>query len=405
MRRVVVTGMGIVSCIGNTLEDVSDSLWHSRSGICAAPEYARFKTRSRVHGKPEIETAAHIDRRTLRFMDDGAAWNYIAMQRAIDDAALEQAHVSHPRTGLIMGSGTGSCETVVKAADIAREKGVRAVGPYCVPKAMASTHSATLAVPFKILGVNYSISAACTTSTLCVGNAAELIQFNKQDIVFAGGGESLHWTLSILFDAMGALSSKYNDIPPSASRPFDKNRDGFVIAGGAGVLVLESLEHALARGAKIYCELTGYGATSDGYDMVRPSSEAAARCMHLALETVSTPVDYINPHATSTPVGDASEITAIRSVFGKNIPPIAATKSLTGHSLGACGVQEAIYSILCLQKDFIPASAHIETIDEDFADVPIARTRQENAGLNCVLTNSFGFGGTNGTLVFSRYAR
>lgn len=403
MRRVVVTGMGIVSCIGDTLAEVSDSLWTARSGIGAAPDYLPYKFRSLVHGQPKIDIGAHVPRRALRFMGDGAAWNYIAMERAIADAALPEEVVSHPRTGLVMGSGGVSSEAIVEAADVARKRGARAVSPSSVPKAMSSTNAATLAVPFKILGVNYSISAACATSTICIGNGAELIQFGKQDVIFAGGGEALHWTSSILFDAMGALSSHYNDTPASASRAFDKNRDGFVIAGGAGVLVLESLEHALARGAKIYCEVIGYGTNSDGHDMVRPSGEGAERCMRLALEGVSCPIDYINPHATSTPVGDACEMEAVRRVFGKNIPPISATKSLTGHSLGAAGAQEAIYSILMLERDFICPSAHIETLDPAFEDLPIVRERREQAELNCVLSNSFGFGGTNATLVLARY--
>jgi 3-oxoacyl-[acyl-carrier-protein] synthase-1 len=336
-------------------------------------------------------------------MGDGAAWNWIAMQQAITDAGLEESDVKNERTGLIMGSGGPSTRTIVAAADTTREKSPKRVGPFAVPAAMSSTNSATLAVPFGIRGVNYSISSACATSTHCIGNAAELIQWGKQDVMFAGGGEELDWTLSVLFDAMGAMSSDFNDTPARASRAYDKDRDGFIIAGGGGTVVLEELEHARARGAKIYCELVGYGATSDGVDMVQPSGEGAARCMALALSTVNEKVDYINPHATSTPIGDLREIEAIREVFGNDIPPISATKSLTGHSLGAAGVQEAIYSILMMQNDFICESANIEELDPDFADIPIVRERRDNVNLDVVLSNSFGFGGTNGTLVFQRY--
>jgi 3-oxoacyl-[acyl-carrier-protein] synthase-1 len=403
MRRVVVTGMGIVSSIGNNTQEVLASLREAKSGIVAAKEYAELGFRCQVHGAPTLDPAEVLDRRVMRFMGGGAAWNYIAMEQAIQDAGLEEREISHERTGIVMGSGGPSTKAVVEAADVTREKGPKRVGPFVVPKAMSSTASATLATPFKIKGVNYSISAACATTNICIGNAAELIQWGKQDMVFAGGCEELDWTLSVLFDAMGAMSSKYNDRPASASRAYDANRDGFVIAGGAGVLVLEELEHAKARGAKIYAEVAGYGATSDGYDMVQPSGEGAARCMKLALQGVDLPVDYINPHATSTPIGDIREIEAIREVFGDDIPPISATKSLTGHSLGAAGVQEAIYSLLMMQNGFISKSAHIEELDPDFADMPIVRERQDNVELNCVLSNGFGFGGTNATVVFTRH--
>jgi len=400
MRRVVVTGMGIVSSIGNNTQEVLASLREARSGIVRADRYAELGFRCQVHGAPTVDPDEALDRRTTRFMGAGAAWNYIAMEQAIRDAGLEENEVSNERTGIIMGSGGPSTKAIVEAADITREKGPKRVGPFAVPKAMSSTNSATLATPFKIHGVNYSISAACATTNICIGNAAELIQWGKQDIVFAGGGEELDWTLSVLFDAMGAMSSKYNATPAKASRAYDKNRDGFVIAGGAGVLVLEELEHARARGAKIYAEVAGYGATSDGYDMVQPSGEGAARCMKLALSTVGCPVDYINPHATSTPIGDIREIEAIRAVFGDKCPPISATKSLTGHSLGAAGVQEAIYSLLMMNNGFICESAHIEELDPDFADMPIVRKRIDNAEIGCALSNGFGFGGTNATVVF-----
>lgn len=400
MRRVVVTGMGIVSSIGNNSQEVLASLREARSGIVRADRYAELGFRCQVHGAPTVDPEEALDRRTTRFMGAGAAWNYIAMEQAIRDAGLEENEVSNERTGIIMGSGGPSTKAIVEAADITREKGPKRVGPFAVPKAMSSTNSATLATPFKIHGVNYSISAACATTNICIGNAAELIQWGKQDIVFAGGGEELDWTLSVLFDAMGAMSSKYNATPATASRAYDKNRDGFVIAGGAGVLVLEELEHARARGAKIYAEVAGYGATSDGYDMVQPSGEGAARCMKLALSTVNCPVDYINPHATSTPIGDIREIEAIRAVFGDKCPPISATKSLTGHSLGAAGVQEAIYSLLMMNNGFICESAHIEELDPDFADMPIVRKRIDNAEIGCALSNGFGFGGTNATVVF-----
>ena len=403
MRRVVVTGMGIVSPIGNNTQEVMASLREGRSGIVQADDYVELGFRCQVHGAPSLDPFEVLDRRTTRFMGAGAAWNYIAMQEAIADAGLEDGDITNERTGLIMGSGGPSTKAIVAAADITREKGPKRIGPTAVPKAMSSTNSATLATPFKIHGVNYSISAACATTNICIGNAYELIQWGKQDIVFAGGGEELDWTLSNLFDAMGAMSAKFNATPSTASRPYDKNRDGFVIAGGAGVLILEELEHAKARGARIYGEIVGYGATSDGYDMVQPSGEGAERCMKLALSTVSDPIDYINPHATSTVVGDSREIQAIRGVFGDKVPPISATKALSGHSLGAAGVHEAIYSLLMMKGDFIAASAHIEEIDEEFADLPIMRERVDNAGLNCVLSNGFGFGGTNASVVFRRY--
>jgi 3-oxoacyl-[acyl-carrier-protein] synthase-1 len=403
MRRVVVTGIGIVSSIGSNSQEVNASLREAKPGIVKAEDYTRLGFRCQVHGAPTIDLDSSIDRRVRRFMGDGAAWNWIAMQQAITDAGLEESDVKNERTGLIMGSGGPSTRTIVAAADTTREKSPKRVGPFAVPAAMSSTNSATLAVPFGIRGVNYSISSACATSTHCIGNAAELIQWGKQDVMFAGGGEELDWTLSVLFDAMGAMSSDFNDTPARASRAYDKDRDGFIIAGGGGTVVLEELEHARARGAKIYCELVGYGATSDGVDMVQPSGEGAARCMALALSTVNEKVDYINPHATSTPIGDLREIEAIREVFGNDIPPISATKSLTGHSLGAAGVQEAIYSILMMQNDFICESANIEELDPDFADIPIVRERRDNVNLDVVLSNSFGFGGTNGTLVFQRY--
>ncbi len=403
MRRVVVTGLGIVSSIGSNAQEVTASLREAKAGTVKADDYARLGFRCQVHGAPTINLDEAVDRRVRRFMGDGAAWNWVAMQQAIQDSGLEESDVKNERTGIIMGSGGPSTKTIVQAADTTREKGPKRVGPFAVPASMSSTNSATLAVPFGIKGVNYSISSACATSTHCIGNAAELIQWGKQDIMFAGGGEELDWTLSVLFDAMGAMSSGYNDTPAKASRAYDKNRDGFIIAGGGGTLVLEELEHAKARGAKIYCELVGYGATSDGFDMVQPSGEGAARCMRQALSTVKEKVDYINPHATSTPIGDLKEIEAIREVFGKDIPAISATKSLTGHSLGAAGVQEAIYSILMMKNGFICESANIEELDPAFADIPIVRERRDNQQLNVVLSNSFGFGGTNGTLVFQRY--
>jgi len=403
MRRVVVTGIGIVSSIGSNVQEVNASLREAKPGIVSAEDYARLGFRCQVHGAPTIDLDTSIDRRVRRFMGDGAAWNWIAMQQAITDAGLDESDVKNERTGLIMGSGGPSTRTIVASADTAREKGPKRVGPFAVPAAMSSTNSATLAVPFGIKGVNYSISSACATSTHCIGNAAELIQWGKQDVMFAGGGEELDWTLSVLFDAMGAMSSHFNDTPSKASRAYDKDRDGFIIAGGGGTVVLEELAHAKARGARIYCELVGYGATSDGHDMVQPSGEGAARCMRLAMSTVNEKVDYINPHATSTPIGDLREIEAIREVFGNDIPPISATKSLTGHSLGAAGVQEAIYSILMMQNGYICESANIEELDPEFADIPVVRERHDDVNLDVVLSNSFGFGGTNGTLVFQRY--
>jgi len=401
MRRVVITGMGIVSSIGNNTQEVLASLREARSGIIAAPRYAELGFRSQIHGEPTLDPSEIVDRRAMRFHAQGTAWNHVAMDQAILDSGLEEKDISNERTGIIMGSGGPSARTLVESADIARDKGPKRVGPFAVPKSMSSTASATLATWFKIKGVNYSISSACATSNHCVGNAYEMIQYGKQDVMFAGGCEELDWTMSVLFDAMGAMSSKYNDTPAKASRAYDVNRDGFVIAGGAGVLVLEELEHAKARGAKIYGELVGYGATSDGYDMVAPSGEGAVRCMRQALATTKVKIDYINPHATSTPVGDIKEIEAIREVFGTGdaCPPIAATKSLTGHSLGATGVQEAIYSMLMMNNGFICESANIEEIDPLFADMPIVRKRVDNAKIGAVLSNSFGFGGTNATLV------
>ena len=402
MRRVVVTGMGIVSSIGNTTQEVVASLREAKSGIVRADKYAELGFRSQVHGMPTLDASQVVDRRAMRFHAAGTAWNHVAMEQAILDAGLSESDVSNERTGIIMGSGGPSAHMIVESADLTRTKGPKRVGPFAVPKAMSSTASATLAVWFKIKGVNYSISSACATSNHCIGNAYEQIQYGKQDMIFAGGCEELEWELSVLFDAMGAMSSSYNDRPAVASRAYDKNRDGFVIAGGAGVLVLEEYEHAKARGAKIYAEVAGYGATSDGYDMVAPSGEGAVRCMRQALATVKCPIDYINPHATSTPVGDMKEIEALREVFGAGdkCPPIAATKSLTGHSLGATGVQEAIYSLLMMQNGFICESANIEELDPEFADMPILRARRDNVKLGAVLSNSFGFGGTNATLVF-----
>ncbi|MFG1301288.1 beta-ketoacyl-ACP synthase I [Xanthobacter sp. V3C-3] len=402
MRRVVVTGMGIVSSIGNSTQEVLASLREAKSGISFAEDYARLGFRCQVQGAPTLNAEDVVDRRAMRFHGGGTAWNHVAMEQAIRDSGLEADEVSNPRTGIIMGSGGPSTRTLVEAADIARSKGPKRIGPFAVPKAMSSTASATLATWFKIKGVNYSISSACATSNHCIGNAYEQIQWGKQDVVFAGGCEELDWSLSMLFDAMGAMSAKYNGTPQKASRAYDVNRDGFVIAGGAGVLVLEELEHAKARGAKIYAEIAGYGATSDGYDMVAPSGEGAERCMRLAMSTVNVPVDYINPHATSTPAGDPPEIEAIRKVFGtgEKCPPISATKSLTGHSLGATGVQEAIYSLLMMQNGFICESANIEELDPVFADMPIVRERRDNVTLGAVLSNSFGFGGTNASLVF-----
>ena len=403
MKRVVVTGMGIVSSIGNNLGEVTDSLKQARGGIVFSEDYARLNFRCQVHGEPQLDPFAVLDRRTTRFMGKGAAWNYIAMQEAIAHAGLEEKdYRQNPRTGIVMGSGGPSTLTLVEAADVTREKGPRRIGPTAVPKAMSSTASATLATAFQIHGVNYSISSACATSKHCIGNAFEQIQLGKQDIVFAGGHEDLHWSMTNMFDAMGAMSTKYNETPEIASRPWDKDRDGFVIAGGAGVLVLEELEHAKARGATIYAEVIGYGATSDGYDMVAPSGEGGARCMRMAMDMAGMPIDYINAHATSTPAGDAPEIIAIREVFGgaDKVPPLSATKGLTGHALGAAGVWESIFSIQMMNEKFIAKSANIFEIDPDFADMPIVRERQDNVELAAVMSNSFGFGGTNGTLIF-----
>jgi 3-oxoacyl-[acyl-carrier-protein] synthase-1 len=402
MRRVVVTGMGVVSSIGNNTQEVMASLREAKSGVVRAGKYAELGFRCQVHGAPTLDAAEAVDRRAMRFHGGGTAWNHVAMDQAIRDAGLESGEISNERTGIIMGSGGPSARTIVEAADIARAKGPKRVGPFAVPKAMSSTASATLATWFKIKGVNYSISSACATSNHCIGNAMETIQIGKQDVIFAGGCEELDWTLSVLFDAMGAMSSKFNQMPDKASRAYDVDRDGFVIAGGAGVLVLEELEHAQARGAKVYAEVAGYGATSDGDDMVAPSGEGAVRCMRMALRDVKAPVDYINPHATSTPIGDLKEIEAIREVFGDRCPPISATKSLTGHSLGAAGVQEAIYSLLMMNNGFICESANIETLDPAFADMPIVRARRDDVSLGCVLSNSFGFGGTNASVVFKR---
>ena len=405
-KRIVITGLGIVSCLGNDADTVSKSLFEGRSGITVNQEQIDIGMRSHVSGSPIIDIETHIDRKRLRFMGNAAAYAYIAMQRAIDDAGLQESEVSHERTGIIAGSGGASSLSQTEASDIMRERGLRRVGPYRVTQTMGSTVSACLATPFKIKGVNYSISSACSTSAHCIGNAMEQIQLGKQDIVFAGGGEELHWTLSCLFDAMGALSTKYNDTPEHASRAYDANRDGFVIAGGGGMLVVEELEHAKARGAKIYAELVGYGATSDGYDMVSPSGEGAVRCMRQALSTVEGSVDYINAHGTSTPAGDIQELKAAREVFrgGDKTPVIGSTKSLSGHSLGAAGVQEAIYSLLMQQHGFIAASANIEELDPQADGLPIALTRHDDVDLQRVMSNSFGFGGTNASLVFQKFS-
>ncbi len=400
MRRVVVTGMGIVSCIGNNTQEVLASLREGKSGITKSEEHIELGFRSQVYGKPTLDPEDYLEKKERRFMGMGAAWNYISMVQAIEDAGLEEKEIINEKTGLIMGSGGPSTKTLIESADIARTKGPKRVGPFAVPKAMSSTNSATLATPFGIKGVNYSISSACATSSHCIGNAYELIQYGKQDTMFAGGGEELNWGLSVLFDAMGAMSSKYNETPSTSSRAYDRDRDGFVIAGGAGVLILEEMEKAKARGAKIYAELTGYGATSDGHDMVQPSGEGAARCMKMATQNLDGQIDYINPHATSTPIGDEKEIEAIREVFGNDIPPLSATKSLSGHSLCAAGVHEAIYSILMMNNGFISKSANIENIDPNFEDLPIPQKRLDNVDLNYILSNSFGFGGTNASLVF-----
>jgi len=403
MRRVVITGLGIVSCIGNNQSEVLDSLLNTKSGIVFSEDHKKYNFRSQVVGSiKNLNLADHIDRKKIRFMGDGSAYNYIAMLEAIKDSGLEEKDISNEMTGIIMGSGGPSIKNVVLAVDATRESGPKKMGPCIVPRTMSSTNSATLAVPFKIRGVNYSISSACATSGHCIGNGMELIQFGKQDIVFAGGGEELNWGMSGMFDAMTALSSKYNDNPEKASRPYDKDRDGFIIAGGAGTIVLEEYEHAKERGAKIYAELTGYGATSDGYDMVAPSGEGAARCMKMALKTSKNKVDYINTHGTSTPVGDVKELEAIETVFKNNIPKISSTKSLTGHSLGATSVQEAIYCLLMMKNKFISASAHIENMDEKAKNFPIVTKVEKEKELDCVMSNSFGFGGTNATLVFEK---
>lgn len=403
MRRVVVTGIGIVSSIGNNTKEVLQSLQEGRSGFEFAEDYQALGFRSQVRGAIQLNLEERIDRKILRFMGDAAAYNYLAMQEAIADAHLKDDLVSHPRSGLIMGSGGGSPENIVEGADLLRNRGARRVGPYMVPRTMGSTTSACLAVPFAIKGINYSISSACATSAHCIGNAYELIQWDKQDVIFAGGGEEIHWSLSILFDAMGALSSKYNHKPATASRPYDVDRDGFVISGGGGVVVLEEMEHALQRGATIYAEVVGYGASSDGYDMVQPSGEGAVRCMKQALQTVKGPIDYLNTHGTGTPVGDIRELSAVSEVFGEAIPTISATKSLTGHALGAAGVHEAIYCLLMQQHDFIAASANVDKLDPQANDIPIALQRVDGVRLNQVMSNSFGFGGTNAVLVFKRW--
>ncbi|MBZ9770506.1 MULTISPECIES: beta-ketoacyl-ACP synthase I [unclassified Mesorhizobium] len=405
MRRVVVTGLGIVSSIGNNANEVQSSLYDAKSGISFSNSFAEHGFRCQVWGAPTLDPTPMIDRRAMRFLSQGAAWNHVAMDQAIADAGLSEGDITNERTGIVMGSGGPSTRTIVEAAETTiKNNSPKRIGPFAVPKAMSSTASATLATWFKIHGVNYSISSACSTSAHCIGNAYELIQWGKQDVMFAGGHEDLDWTMSDLFDAMGAMSSKFNDNASAASRAYDANRDGFVIAGGAGVLVLEELEHAKARGAKIYAEVVGYGATSDGYDMVAPSGEGAIRCMRQALATVSSPVDYINTHGTSTPVGDSKEMGAIREVFGDKMPYITSTKSLTGHSLGAAGVQESIYSILMMQGGFIGESAHIEELDPEFEGMPIVRKRIDDARIDTVLSNSFGFGGTNATLIFQRYS-
>ena len=406
MRRVVITGIGIISCIGNNAEEVLTSLKDGKSGISSSSEYADLGFRSQIYGKPDIDLKANIDKRLFRFMGDAAAYTHLSMEQAIADSGLEQSDVVNERTGIIVGSGGPSTRAQVLAADITREKGPKRVGPFAVPKAMCSTTSATAATNFQIKGVNYSISSACSTSSHCIGSAAEQIQWGKQDVMFAGGGEELDWTLSVLFDAMGAMSSNYNDTPEKAARAYDANRDGFVISGGGGIVVLEELEHAIARGAKIYGEVTGYGATSDGADMVAPSGEGAVRCMRQALSTVKTPVTYINTHGTSTPVGDITELNAIREVFDpldQDMPHISATKSMTGHSLGGTGVQETIYSLLMIKNNFVAPSINIENLDEGAAGMPIAQERVDNVEHETVISNSFGFGGTNCTLALSRY--
>lgn len=403
MRRVVVTGIGIVSCLGTDKQAVLNSLREGRSGISFQPEYKEMGLRSHVAGSVDIDFSAVIDRKALRFMGDAAAYGYLSMEQAIKDAGLKDDEVSNYRTGIIMGAGGSSSEDQVAAADILRNQGLRKIGPYRVTRTMGSTVSACLATPFKIKGVNYSISSACATSAHCIGNAVELIQLNKQDVIFAGGGEAEHWTLTNMFDAMGALSTKYNDTPEKASRAYDQDRDGFVIAGGGAVLVIEALDHAIKRGAKIYAEITGYGATSDGYDMVAPSGEGGIRCMKMAWETAPGPIDYINTHGTSTPAGDVAELRAIKAVFGDQRPLLNSTKSLSGHSLGAAGAQEAIYSLLMMENNFVCAAANIENLDPEAAGLNIPMQRVDNIRLNRIMSNSFGFGGTNACLVFDRY--
>ena len=402
MKRVVVTGIGIVSCLGNNQKEVYDSLINNKSGISFAEEYKEHNLKSHVHGKPNIKLADYVDRKALRFMGNGSAYNYVAMKEAISDSGLEDKDVSNVSSGMVMGSGGPSIENVILAADKTREKNPKKMGPFIVPRTMASTASATLAVPFKIKGVNYTISSACATSGHCIGNAMELIQFGKQKVIFAGGSDEIHFAMTAMFDAMTALSSKYNDSPQKASRPYDKTRDGFVIAGGAGVLVLEELEHAKVRGAKIYAELTGYGATSDGYDMVAPSGEGATRCMNLALKTTRNKVDYINAHGTSTPVGDITELKAIKGAFKDNVPKISSTKSLSGHPLGAASVHEAIYSLIMMKNNFIAASANVNEMDDEAKSFPIVTKVEKDVKLNSVMSNSFGFGGTNATLIFEK---
>jgi len=402
MKRVVITGIGIVSCLGNNQEEVHQSLINSKSGITFCNEYKEYNLKSNIHGKPNIKLEDYIDRKIIRFMGDGSAYNYIAMKEAVKDSGLEEKDISNILSGMIMGSGGPSIKNVILAADKTREKNPKKMGPFVVPRTMASTASATLAVPFKIKGVNYTISSACATSGHCIGNAMELIQLGKQKIIFAGGSDEVHFALTAMFDAMTALSSKYNDTPEKASRPYDKTRDGFVISGGGGVLVLEEYEHAKARGAKIYAEITGYGATSDGYDMVAPSGEGAVRCMSMALKTSKNKIDYINTHGTSTPVGDITELKAVHEVFKDSIPKISSTKSLSGHSLGATSVHEAIYSLIMMKNNFISASININEMDEEAKKYPIVTKVEKEVNLNSIMSNSFGFGGTNATLVFEK---
>ncbi len=402
MKRVVVTGIGIVSCLGNNQNEVYQSLLNSKSGITFCEDYKEHNLKSHVHGKPKIKIEDHVDRKVMRFMGSGSAYNYIAMAEAVKDSGLKDKEVSNDLTGMVMGSGGPSIENVILAADKTREKNPKKMGPFIVPRTMASTASATLAVPFKIKGVNYTISSACATSGHCIGNAMELIQFGKQKVVFAGGSDELHWAMTAMFDAMTALSSKYNETPEKASRPYDKTRDGFVIAGGAGVLVLEEYEHAKSRGANIYAEVTGYGATSDGSDMVAPSGEGAVRCMNMALKTTKNKIDYLNTHGTSTPVGDITELKAVSKSFKEKLPKISSTKSLSGHPLGAASVHEAIYSLIMMKNSFIAASANIGEMDEEAKNFPIVTKVEKNVSLNTVMSNSFGFGGTNATLVFEK---